>query len=133
VLVQEGASLVRRDYSQEAWSGPPGGALGYWVGKIPAREPDRRPVIDDDVLLECFHRLQGQHEPAQVHFRYVVALLLMRRKRLKFEDARVADGQEILRLRCVPTRAVYEVVNPSLTDDAIQAVQEEASKVFGWQ
>src|SRR5688572_13606972 len=85
VLLQDGAALVRRDYSRDSWSGPPAGAIGYWLGKVPAREQDRRPAIDDEVLLDCFRRLEGQDDPARVNFRYVVALLLMRRRRLKFE------------------------------------------------
>ena len=132
VLLQEGAQLVRRDYCKEAWQGPPAGAIGYWQGKVPTGEKDRRPPIDDDGLMDCFTRLESQQEPNQVSFRYVVALLLMRRKRLKFEDVDVRDGKEILRLRCSQTKTVHEVVNPALGDDEIQTVQEEVFKVLGW-
>ena len=132
-LLAEGGRLVRRDYCRDAWQGPPPGAVGYWQGKVAAREADRRPVIDDDVLTECFTRLEGQQEPAQVSFRYVVGLLLMRRKRLKFDDVRVEDGREILCLRCSQTRQVHEVINPALSDNEIQAVQEEVFKVLGWR
>jgi len=132
-LVPEGGQLVRRDDSRDAWQGPPAGAVGYWQGKVPARETDRKPVIDDDVLMECFLRLEGQQEPDRVSFRYVVGLLLMRRKRLKFDDVHVRDGREVLCLKCNQTRQVHEVVNPALSDDEIQAVQEEVFKVLGWR
>src|SRR5688572_30283344 len=78
VLIEEGSQLVRRDYSREAWQGPPPEAFGYWQGKVPARDQAKKPVIDDDVLMECFTRLEAQQEPQQVSFRYVVSLLLMR-------------------------------------------------------
>jgi hypothetical protein len=132
VLLQQGSQLVRQDYSREAWQGPPPGTIGFWQGRVPAGEQDRRPPIDDDLLLECFGRLEGQEEPARVSFRYVVALLLMRRKRLKFEDVVHVNGREVLRLRCVRTRALHEVVNPELSDEEVQAVQEEVFKVLGW-
>jgi hypothetical protein len=132
-LLAEGGRLVRRDYCRDAWQGPPPGAVGYWQGKVAVREADRRPVIDDDVLMECFTRLEGQQEPAQVSFRYVVGLLLMRRKRLKFDDVRVEDCREILSLRCGQTKQVHEVINPALSDNEIQAVQEEVFKVLGWR
>jgi hypothetical protein len=131
-LVPDGPRLVRRDYSREAWQGPPADAVGYWQGKVPDREADRRPVIDDDVLMECFTRLEGQPEARQVSFRYVVGLLLMRRKRLKFDDVRIEDGHEVLRLRCSQTRQVHEVINPALGDDEIQTAQDEVFKVLGW-
>src|SRR5438874_495900 len=79
VLLDEGGKFVRRDYGREAWQGPPEGAFSFWSGRVPAREADRRPPVDDDLLLDCFARLEGQSEPARVSFRYVLALLLMRR------------------------------------------------------
>jgi hypothetical protein len=132
-LCPEGAQLVRRDYSREAWHGPPEGAVGYWQARIPEHDSSRRPVIDDDVLMECFMRLEGATEPGQLGFRYVVALLLMRRKRLKFEDVDVKDGREVLSLRCTQTRAVHEVVNPGLSDSEIGGVQDEVNKMLGWR
>ena len=133
VLLEEAGRFVRREYSREAWQGPPPGAFSFWAGKVPAREQDRRPPVDDDMLLDCFSRLEGQTEPARVNFRYVLALLLMRRKRLKFEDARTEDGREILRVRCPQTRSLHEVVNPALTEDEMQAVQDEVLQVLGWR
>jgi hypothetical protein len=133
VLLDQGGKFTRQDYSGEAWQGPPAGAFSFWVSRVPALEEDRRPRIDDDLLMDCFKRLEGQTEPGRVNFRYVVALLLMRRKRLKFEEARTQDGQEILRLRCPRSRDVYEVVNPGLTDEAMADVQEEVFRVLGWE
>jgi hypothetical protein len=132
-LLEEHGKFLRQDYSGEAWHGPPAGAFSFWCGRVPAQEEGRRPRIDDDLLADCFQRLEGQNEPGRVSFRYVVALLLMRRKRLKFEEARTEDGQEVLRLRCTRTGAEYEVINPRLTEEEMVAVQEEVFKVLGWQ
>ena len=77
--------------------------------------------------------LSGETEAGRVNFRYVVGLLLMRRKRLKFEEARVENEHEFLRLRCTKTKAVYDVVNPRLTEAEMSAVQEEVFKVLGWE
>jgi hypothetical protein len=133
VLLQDGGKLVRRDYAAEAWRGPPDGAFSFWSGRVPAAEQGRKLRIDDDLLADCFQRLEGQADAAQVNFRYVVALLLMRRKRFKFEEARVEAGQEVLRVRCTRTGAVHDVVNPRLTEDETIAVQDEVFKVLGWE
>jgi hypothetical protein len=133
VLLDEGGKFVRQDYAAEAWQGPPAGAFSFWSGRVPAAEQSRKPRIDDDLLADCFQRLEGQNELTQVNFRYVVALLLMRRKRFRFEEARVEDGQEVLRLRCTRTGAQYDVVHPPLTEDEMIAVQDEVFKVLGWQ
>ena len=133
VLLDEAGEFVRRDYAAEAWQGPPEGAFSFWCGRVPAVEESRRPQIDDDLLMECFQRLEGQTEPERLNFRYVVALLLMRRKRFKFEEARPEGDGELLTLRCVRTRARYQVFNPRLTDEEMAAVQEEVFKVLGWE
>jgi hypothetical protein len=133
VLLDEGGSFVRKDYATEAWQGPPAGAFSFWVGKVPADETARRPRIDDEMLVDCFGRLEGQTDPGRLNFRYIVALLLLRQKRFKFEETRQDGGQEVLVLRCTRTRAVYQVVNPRLTPEEMAQVQEEVFKVLGWE
>ena len=132
-LLEEGTQFVRRDYSTQAWQGPPPQAFSFWCGRVPARDESKRPRIDDDMLVECFTRLEGQTEPGRLNFRFVVALLLMCRKRFKFEEARKQGERELLILKCVRTGAKVEVVNPRLTDEQMTAVQEEVFQVLGWQ
>ena len=132
VLVDEGGTLVRRDYSREAWQGPPAGAFGFWQGKV-AGPAARRPPVDDELLLDCFGRLEGESEPGRVRFRYVLALLLMRRRRLKFEEARREGTQEVLQLRCTRTGARHQVVNPALSDEELEEAQDDVFRALGWE
>jgi hypothetical protein len=133
VLLEQDGKLVRQDYSAEAWQGPPAGAFSFWAGRVPELEQAKKVVIDDEMLLECFQRLEGPQEPGKVNFRYVLALLLMRRKRLKFDQVKTESAQEVLRLRCVRTGTSYDVVNPRLTEAEMTEVQEEVFKVLDWQ
>jgi hypothetical protein len=132
-LFDQKPGFVRKDYSIDAWPGPPEGVIAFWRGTVPAREEKPRLRIDDDLLHDCFLRLEGRQEPAEVSFRYVVALLLMRRKRFKFEEARVEEGYEIMFLRDARGNATHRVVNPRLTEEAMIQVQEEVFKVLGWE
>jgi len=133
VLLDQAGKLVRQDYAAQAWQGPPEGAFSFWRTRVPADDQTRRPRIDDELLLDCLLRLEGQPEPERVQFRYIVALLLLRRKRLKFEDTQVAGGVETVRLRDPRNRRLHEVINPRLTDDEMAAVQDEVFRVLGWQ
>jgi hypothetical protein len=132
-LLEEGGAFHRKDYSGDAWQGPPPGAFSFWSGRVPAPTEPARPRIDDDLLADCFERLEGQADPGKVSFRYVLALLLMRRKRFKFEEARTDGGRELLYLRCTRTRRRHEVVNPGLSEAETASVQEEVFKVLGWE
>jgi hypothetical protein len=132
VLLDEAGKFIRMDYADDAWPGPPQQVFSFWTGRVPPAD-DRRPRIDDDLLMDCFQRLDGQAAADRLQFRYVVALLLMRRKRLKFEEARLEGDQELLRLRCVRTKTLYEVANPRLTEAETGRVQEEVFRVLGWE
>src|SRR5437868_4050684 len=133
VLLDEGGKFLRQDYSSEAWQGPPRGSFSFWAGRIPASDEQQPSPVDEELLMDCLQRLEGESEPARVNFRYVVALLLMRRKRLRFEEPRKEGEQEFLFMRCVRTRNTYRVLNPRLSEEEMAAVQEEVFKVLGWQ
>src|SRR5438132_11925526 len=112
VLFDQGGQFLRQDYSGDGWPGTPEGAFSFWTGTVPPLDSPRRPRFDDDLLLDCFHRLEGQTEPDRINFRYVLALLLMRRKRLNFEEANVAADLETLWLRRPGTGTTPKALNP---------------------
>jgi hypothetical protein len=149
-LLEEGETFVRQDYSAEAWQGPPAAAFSFWTGRVPTGAEPSKPRFDDDLLEECFLRLEPQasspslppasvaeeSEPAatpeKINFRYVVALLLIRRKRFRFERTLLDGGVEKLEIAHARTGAKHLVVNPQLTDEEMNQVQEEVFRVLGW-
>ncbi len=133
VLLVEGDKFVRKDYSESAWQGPPEGALGYWKSRVVEGQTNRRPPIDDDMLVECFQQLEGQTDPSKLAFRYVLALLLMRRKRLRLEGSRLEGQQEILLMRDTRKGERFQVVDPALSDHDLESVQDEIFRVLGWE
>lgn len=132
-LLEEDHRLVRKDFCAEAWQGPPQGAFSFWTGHVQLGGETKRPRFDDDMLEECFHRLRDENEPSRLNFRYVVALLLLRRRRFRYEASRVESGVEKITLRHLGTNETVEVVNPHLSDDEIVQVQEEVFRVLGWK
>jgi hypothetical protein len=135
VLSEDAGKFVRTDFAADAWRGPPANALAYWAGKVPQdKHKPRKAVVNDELLLDCFDRLKGSADPDGLNFRYVAALLLMRRKRFKFEDAiRDEQGRDVLIVRDARGGAIHHVVDPRLTDEQIAAVQAEVFRVLGWE
>src|SRR5262245_36926219 len=80
-LFEVGSKLVRHDFASEVWHGVPPNAFSFWRSRVPPEDRSARPVIDNDVLFDCFQRLESCTEPDRLKFRYVVSLLLTRRKR----------------------------------------------------
>jgi hypothetical protein len=133
VLMLEEAKFVRKDVSVEAWQGPPRGAFSFWVGKVALAEGKRKPPIDDELLRDFFAQLAGHAEPAKVNVRYVLALLLMRRRRLRFEETAIEAGREVLVLRCPRSGEQYRVANPGLSEGELESVQEDLFRALGWE
>jgi hypothetical protein len=98
---------------------------------VPPADDKARPRFDDDLLEECFHRLDGQTDPGRINFRYVVALLLVRRRRYKLEPGE-SDAAGTMTVRCVRTGECHRVTNPQLSEDEMLQVQDDVFQVLGW-
>jgi len=134
VLTEREGKFVRADFAADSWRGAPPEAVAHWSGRVPADDKPRKPVINDEVLLGCFDRLKEAVDADGLNFRYVAALLLMRRKRFRFEDvARDESGRDVLILKEHRTGTIHQVVDPRLSDDQIELVQAEVFRVLGWE
>lgn len=133
LTIQEG-KLVRTDFANEVWPGAPADAIADWAGRVPADNKPHKPIINDEVLLGCFDRLKEAADAEGQNFRYVAALLLMRRKRFRFEDAsRDETGRDVMLLKDVKSGAVHQVVDPRLNDEETERVQAEVFRILGWE
>ncbi len=132
VLWDNGGEFVRKDYAVDAWTGPPDGAIAWWLGRIPESGRPAKPTINDDLLVDCFEHLADNPDPGRMRFRYVVALLLMRRKRFRFEDARKQGDRETLVVRDIRTGRQHETMDPQMTEPEMDAVRDEVFRVLGW-
>lgn len=132
VLVEEGESFRREDYSLEAWSGPPAGAFCFFKTRVPFKEKKKRLLVDDDVLVNFFTRLADATEEARVHFRFVLALILMRKRLLKYEQTEREGDAEIWIMRLVRDKdgPSHRVRNPRLNDTQIEQVSRELGAIL---
>lgn len=89
--------MQRLDVSKEAWDAGfrPERLFSYW--KTTVRQPNekKRLFVDDAVLMNLLRRLEDATEPQRLAFRYVLMLILMRKKLLRFDGTeRVSVEQE---------------------------------------
>ncbi len=129
MLVVEGAQVERRDYAPEAWQGPPEGALGWWKSQMPEREGHKLHWAPNDVMLHLLEELQSQ--TALHDMRYVLALLLVRRRVLRLEESEFdAQGEESLVLYCAKNEQTYRVRVATPDAQRIEAIQDELAKLL---
>jgi hypothetical protein len=104
---------VRRDLSAEAWTGPPTETVAWWKSRVPDAAAAKPQLAPRDVLLDLFARLAEQ--PAEAAFRYVLGLLLTRRKLLKLHETRSGPLGDVMALDCPSRDEQFEllVVEPA--------------------
>ena len=128
-LVAEGAQVVRHDYSQEAWQGPPEGVLGWWKSHMPERDAKKLHWAPNDVMLELLEGLASQ--PERQDMRYVLALLLIRRRVVRLEETRKDESsREVSILYCPRREATYTIVTAMPSEPRIAEIQEELSRLL---
>ncbi len=128
-LAAEGAEVVRRDYSQEAWQGPPEGVLGWWQAVMPERTSKKLHWAPNDVMLDLLETLESQ--PDKSDMRYVLALLLIRRRVVRLEETEHDDsGQEVSVLYCPRREATYRVATSMPNDERTAEIQQELARLL---
>ncbi len=130
--------LERRDFSLEAWGaasahdGAPPGLLASWRAVMPRAEDRTGRLLDDEALADLFEQVMEQTEgetAARSAFRFLLALLLVRRKVLRHAGAR--SGAMLVRwARDGETGRPIEVADPGMDEATIAAATEQLSAVL---
>jgi hypothetical protein len=128
-LTAEGAQVVRHDYAKEAWKGPPEGVLGWWKSHMPDRNAKKLHWAPNDVMLDLLESLESQ--PDKMDMRYVLALLLIRRRVVRLEETETDDARrEISVLYCPRRETTYRVVTATPSDERTTEIQEELARLL---
>ena len=129
VLVDVGGNTTRQDFAAEAWQGPPEGSLGWWKGVIADAGGKRVHWASNDVMLHYFEQLAGN--PAKEDVRYVLALLLVRRRIVRVESTeKDAVGVETLVVYSPRNEVEYRVKVAMPAAEREAAIQAELSELL---
>ncbi len=126
-VVTRGNEWERIDFSRDAWQGPPENAIGYWRTKVPPQTELRR-RLDPDALLRHFEQLCEDANPAQDKFRYVLALLLVQRRRLRITGTRAEGPATILELAGMQGEGPFALPEQQLKPNEIEVLENELNE-----
>lgn len=131
VLFEDADSFRRVDYCLEVWKGPPQEAFCHFKTRVPVREATRkRLLVDDDMLINLFLRLADQTEPLRLQFRFVLALILMRKRLLRYQETIQDGGVEYWLMNLAKEQSVHRVLNPHLTDEQTEGVSRQLGAIL---
>lgn len=82
--------LKRLDVGWGAWQSGnrPERLFSFWKTTVSDCRAKRKIFVDDDVLMNLFRRLADEDDPQRVAFRFVLGLILMRKKYLRYDGTR---------------------------------------------
>jgi hypothetical protein len=108
VLAHQEGRFGRKDFSLEAWTGPPSGAIAWWRTIVPEKPSAGGRTARPAARFEMLSEILRTGEPPE--FAYMLALFLLRRKILRFEgEIRYADDSKILLLSHPKSGATFQV------------------------
>lgn len=143
--------LKRLDVCAEAWQrgDRPKRLFSFWKTTVPEPAQKKRLFVDDAVLMNLLTRLADAEEPQRIAFRYVLALILMRKKLIRYDgaDRRPAEveGQQAEQewWRFTPKLDItkghfgkwnedetIEVLDPKLDDAQIEQVTDQLGEIL---
>lgn len=123
VLIEKHGEFLRLDYSESGWEQPPAGTIAHWRCEAPEPVVAAKKTLDPQELMRQFEQLSEEASPAHDKFRYVLALLLVQRRRLKLEGTKVIDDQEFLEVTGTRGEGTFLVRDQQLNETELQELQ----------
>jgi hypothetical protein len=126
--------LLRRDFSLEAWAeveSTMGGSFSVWRSEYEAAHVEGRPEITEKESAEVLlRRLIEEDSITTENTRYILAVMLERKKQLKQTGTRETEDETFLVYEHPKSGEVYIIRDPELKLAQIEEVQKEVSRLL---
>ena len=131
----ESDGFLRKDYSKEAWENirssmdPP--PFSFWRSTYKAPlPPEKEERIEDTSAEGMLRRFIEEDDPKTEHARFILALMLERKKTLVPTDTKETETRKLLFYEHAETGDVFIVADPGLKLSEIEAVQKEVTELL---
>ena len=125
------AGIERLDISPECWGDfAKADLLAYWQTTMTRPDQKKKLLVDDEVLGTLFERLADATEPVKIHFRFVLGLILMRRRLVIYEETRHDDSQDIWIVRMKGKETRLELIDPKMNEQQIAEVSQQLGQIL---
>jgi hypothetical protein len=126
--------FIRRDYCVAAWQQerPTLHPFSHWrsVYEPPQTEPARREVVEKEGAEGLLRRLIDEDDPLTENTRFILALMLERKKALRETDSRSLGAARLRIYEHAKTGEVFIIRDPQLKLDQLESIQREVSDLL---
>ncbi|MEM8668801.1 MAG: hypothetical protein AAGG48_14875 [Planctomycetota bacterium] len=127
VVIEDDESFVRHDYSAESWSEPPEGAIGWWKSRMPSSDEKKLVLAPPEVLIDLLRQMESI--PTRAKSRYLLALMLMRRKLLR-PSSDATPSSDVLSLEVISDGSQIDVPVCEITRSEADTLREELNDLL---
>ncbi len=132
-LYRSEAGYERRDYCLRCEPPADPAPLGTWKTRRPEPAARRVQAFDREAVCSFFECLEGARDPAQVQLRFVVALLLWRKKVLKLERTAELGDHDVWEFVVVRSGTVHRVERPDLDEAQLERLSTQLERLLAGQ
>ncbi len=127
----DAAAFARHDFCGTCFDGEAdtGTPFSWWRFVVPAPE-EKKAAFDLSMAREFLVRLLGQDDAARAPLRYLLALLLMRKRMVRVDEQFSDDRGEIMSIRVPPDETVWEMICPELDEEETEALRVQLGELF---
>lgn len=122
--------MDRLDFREQAWEGGarPDRLFAFWRTEVPEPTAKPKPLLEQDELMGLFESLEEAEEPKRVAFRHLLALALVRQRRL------VKVGSEpcamlVRRKGDDPESEPMRVLEPDVDAETLASVTQQFAQI----
>src|ERR1700694_6041639 len=135
LLFRDRVGFKREDISETAWQQIKENVapFSFWKSKFQAPAPAAPEAMPKESVEELLRRLVSEDLPEHSNTRYVLAILLERKRTLKQVDIRESAEEKILVYEHVKTGEAFIIPDPRLRLDQLDSVQEEIYSLLAKQ
>lgn len=132
LLFREKGGFRRQDMCEEAWNSRNDNIqpFSFWRTKYEPPPPPEPEPLAKETAEDLFRGYMAETDASHTNARYILALMLERKRILRQTDMRVEDGEKLLIYEHPKTGEVFIVPDPQLRLDQIEAVQTEVAALL---
>lgn len=123
--------IERLDVAPECWElidkAP---LLAYWQTIMHPADQKKKVFVDDEVLCTLFERLADATEFAKLSFRFVLGLILMRKRLVIYDTTRHEADRDVWVVRLKGRAAPMDLLDPKLDETKMAEVSQQLGQIL---
>ena len=120
----------RRDYCSRCAPSIAPPPIGNWTTRRPETVSKITHALDYQAIYTFFRQLDETDQPEKIRLRFILALLLWRKKVLKLERSVTVDQREVWEFRLPATEELHRVERPALVEEQIEQLSNQLEQLL---